>query len=191
MIIKKTDFSVDASKALEDLNFLLRNKIWWPEETVTSNKPQNQISLRHRANSTDNLWLDGIGSLVDRDTGNMFAKESDFTVWNQDLPEYTKQILEELMQREGVKFGRIRYMRLMPRTGLTVHMDKEQRYHLVLTTNKFAMVGHVYEGGEELGKLYHIPADNFFYKLDTTQGHFVFNGGKEERVHLVCCIAND
>ena len=102
MIIKKTDFSVDASKALEDLNFLLRNKIWWPEETVTSNKPQNQISLRHRANSTDNLWLDGIGSLVDRDTGNIFAKESDFTVWNQDLPEYTKQILEELMQREGV-----------------------------------------------------------------------------------------
>ena len=190
MIIKKTDFSVDASKVLDELNFILHNKIWWPEETVTANKPQTQISLRHRINA-DTPWLDGIGSLVDRETGKVLAEENEFSEWNKELPEYTKQILEELMQREGVKFGRVRYMRLMPRTGLTVHMDKEQRYHLVLTTNRFAMVGHVYEGGEELGKLYHIPADNHFYKLDTTQGHFVFNGGKEERVHLVCCIAND
>ena len=139
MIIKKTDFSVDTSRVLDELNFVLHNRVWWPEETVTANKPQNQISLRHRANATGNLWLDGIGSLVDRDTGQMFAEEKDFSEWNKDVPEYTKQILEELMQREGVKFGRIRYMRLMPRTGLTVHLDKEQRYHLVLTTNRFAI----------------------------------------------------
>ena len=102
MIIKKTDFSVDTSRVLDELNFVLHNRVWWPEETVTANKPQNQISLRHRANATGNLWLDGIGSLVDRDTGQMFAEEKDFSEWNKDTPEYTKQILEELMQREGV-----------------------------------------------------------------------------------------
>ena len=48
MIIKKTDFSVDTSRVLDELNFVLHNRVWWPEETVTANKPQNQISLRHR-----------------------------------------------------------------------------------------------------------------------------------------------
>jgi len=191
MIINKTNFSVNHSKMLDDLNFILKNHAQWPEyDPQNPRKPINQISLRHRIDTRFNLWEDGNGSLVDKETGKTLAFENDFCCWNKDLPEYTKQVLEDLMQKENVNFGRVRYMRLMPKTGLTVHTDKEQRYHLVMTTNRFSMFGHVYEGSEELGKVYHMPADSHFYKVDTTLGHFVYNGGWEERIHLVCSIAD-
>jgi hypothetical protein len=38
-------------------------------------------------------------------------------------------------------------------------------------------------------KCYHIPADGYFYKVDTTKDHFVYNGGWEPRIHLVICEA--
>jgi hypothetical protein len=191
MIIKQTQFSVDHSKMLDDLNHVLANHASWPEyDPQNPRKTINQISLRHRQNAIGDLWADGTGSLVNRETGSVLAVESDFSQWNAKLPEYTKQVLEQLMATEKVNFGRVRYMRLMPKTGLTVHTDTEQRYHLVLTTHRFAMFGHVYEGGEELGKVYHMPADGHFYKVDTTLGHFVYNGSMQERIHLVCSIAN-
>ena len=191
MIIKQTQFSVDHSKMLDDLNCILANYTTWPEyDPEHPRKTVNQISLRHRPTATGNLWADGNGSLVDRETGSIFAVESDFSQWNEKLPNYTKQVLEQLMETEKVNFGRVRYMRLMPKTGLTVHTDKEQRYHFVLTTHRFAMFGHVYEDGEEMGKVYHMPADSHFYKVDTTLGHFVYNGSMQERIHLVCSIAN-
>lgn len=191
MIIKQTQFSVDHSKMLDDLNYVLANHASWPEyDPQNPRKTINQISLRHRQNATGDLWADGNGSLINRETGSILAVESDFSQWNAKLPEYTKQVLEQLMSTEKVNFGRVRYMRLMPKTGLTVHTDTEQRYHLVLTTHRFAMFGHVYEGGEELGKVYHMPADGHFYKVDTTLGHFVYNGSMQERIHLVCSIAN-
>ena len=191
MIIKQTRFSVDHSKMLDDLNYVLANHASWPEyDPQNPRKTINQISLRHRQNATGDLWADGNGSLINRETGSILAVESDFSQWNAKLPEYTKQVLEQLMSTEKVNFGRVRYMRLMPKTGLTVHTDTEQRYHLVLTTHRFAMFGHVYEGGEELGKVYHMPADGHFYKVDTTLGHFVYNGSMQERIHLVCSIAN-
>jgi hypothetical protein len=191
MIIKQTRFSVNHSKMLDDLNYVLANHASWPEyDPQNPRKTINQISLRHRQNATGDLWADGNGSLINRETGSILAVESDFSQWNAKLPEYTKQVLEQLMSTEKVNFGRVRYMRLMPKTGLTVHTDTEQRYHLVLTTHRFAMFGHVYEGGEELGKVYHMPADGHFYKVDTTLGHFVYNGSMQERIHLVCSIAN-
>ena len=191
MIIKQTQFSVDHSKMLADLNYILANYTTWPEyDPQNPRKPVNQISLRHRLTATGDLWADGNGSLVDRETGSILAVENDFSQWNEKLPNYTKQVLEQLMETEKVNFGRVRYMRLMPKTGLTVHTGKEQRYHFVLTTHQFAMFGHVYEGGDELGKVYHMPADSHFYKVDTTLGHFVYNGSMQERIHLVCSIAN-
>jgi hypothetical protein len=191
MIIKQTKFSVDHSKMLDDLNCILANYTAWPEyDPEHPRKTVNQISLRHRLTATGDLWADGNGSLVDRETGSILAVESDFSQWNEKLPNYTKQVLEQLMETEKVNFGRVRYMRLMPKTGLTVHTDKEQRYHFVLTTHRFAMFGHVYEDGEEMGKVYHMPADSHFYKVDTTLGHFVYNGSMQERIHLVCSIAN-
>jgi hypothetical protein len=184
MILEKTNFSIDLDKMLENMQTVLKYQDW-PESPLGTNLVGNQISLRHRPN--EDGWLDGIGSLKNSD-GVQFAEEKDFTVWHKDLPEYTKYILDQLQEKENVKFGRVRYMRLMPKTGLRVHFDFESRYHLALVTNKFAMFGHYYEGSEEVAKCYHIPSDGAFYKVDTTLPHFVYNGSTEERIHLVCCV---
>jgi hypothetical protein len=184
MIIKKTQFHVNLDQMQSDLNKVLEMQ-YWPEWPLGSDKVANQISLKHRMDKED--WLDGIGSLKDKQ-GTILAEEKDFTEWNKLLPDYTKTILQVLEHSEGVKFGRIRYMRLLPKSGLRVHYDFERRYHLALQTNRFCMFGHYYEGSEEVAKCYHVPADGNFYIADTRLPHFVYNGSTEERIHLVCSV---
>jgi hypothetical protein len=181
MIINKTNITVDLEQMRKDLEHVLTIQEW-PHPPFETELPHNQICLNHREGSAE-PWVEGAGSL--KKSG---LKESDFSVFHKDLPEYTRTVLENLAKKEGVKFGRIRYMRLPSKSGLSVHYDYEQRYHLVLQTNRFAMFGHVYEGDEELGKVYHMPADGNFYKVDTRLTHFVYNGGWEDRIHLVICV---
>lgn len=175
MYITKTSHSVDLTQVQSELDYLISNRPW----------PQwNQLGMRHRPGAKD-VFLDAHGSLYDREQGKFIAKESDFTEWNPLLPQYTKQILEDLAAKENFTFGRVRFMRLLPKTGLSVHPDFEQRYHLVLKTNPHAFFGFTVQGQEETARCYHIPADSHFYKVDTTKEHFVYNGGWEPRIHLV------
>ncbi len=112
MIIKKTQFQVNLEQMVSDLNEVLKMQCWleWPEG---SDKVANQISLKHRPGRED--WLDGIGSLKDKQ-GTVLAEEKDFTEWNKLLPDYTRTVLETLQYSEGVKFGRVRYMRQRPKS---------------------------------------------------------------------------
>lgn len=184
--ITKTNFKVDLERVINDLNsFLMAHP--WPEMNVEKQLPGNQLGITHRPNA-ENVILDASGSLYDKKLKQFVGKESDFTEWNLDTPAYIKEIIEQLAIHENTKFGRIRFMRLMPKTGLSVHPDFEQRYHLVIDTNKYSYFGeHV--GEEVAAKCYHIPADGYFYKVDTTREHFVYNGGWEPRIHLVICEA--
>ena len=100
-------------------------------------------------------------------------------------PAYTKQIVLDAAAKCQASVGRVRYMRLMPKTGLTVHRDSEHRLHYVLETNPYSYVcNHL----ENAALCRHLPADNNFHLVDTTQDHFVYNGGKTERIHLVICL---
>lgn len=184
--IKKINFNVDLAKVTDDLKSLL--EVYpWPEMNVEKQLPGNQLGITHRPGA-ENIVLDASGSLYDKKLEKFIGKESDFTLWNPNTPSYTRSIIEQLAEYESTAFGRIRFMRLMPKTGLSVHPDFEMRYHLVINTNKYAYFGeHV--GEEVAAKCYHVPADGYFYKVDTTREHFVYNGGWEPRVHLVICEA--
>lgn len=184
-IVTKTKFAVDLDQMLQDMKTVLEFQDW-PVSPLGTELVGNQISLRHRAGHES--WLDGIGSLKNKE-GVKFAEEKDFTIWNKDLPKYTRDVLDQFQYKENVKFGRVRYMRLHAKTGLRVHYDFEYRYHLALVTDRFAMFGHYYEGSEEVAKCYHIPSNGTFYKVDTRLPHFVYNGSTEDRIHLVCCVA--
>ena len=94
-------------------------------------------------------------------------------------------ILNELCKLQNIKIGRARFMRLLPKTGLTVHADNSERYHLVINTNKDAFIAQTMNNGGIAAVCYHIPADGYFYKVDTTKRHFVYNGGQVDRIHLV------
>lgn len=178
--IQKINFSANIDQVKLDLNEILKVTHW----EKPSNKINNQIGIRHRKGAKD-VWTDAAGSLYDKELGCFVGKESDFSEWNSLLPKYTKNLLEDLMSKEGIKIGRARFMRALPRQGLTVHYDFEPRYHLVLQTNPSAFFGEKVNDGEVVAKCYHIPADGYFYKVDTLRDHFIYNGGLEDRIHLV------
>ncbi|SVC92125.1 uncharacterized protein METZ01_LOCUS344979, partial [marine metagenome] len=66
----------------------------------------------------------------------------------------------------------------MPRTTLSWHRDPEPRIHIPIITNFGARmcVGDFVQ---------HMPADGSVWITNNTKYHNAFNGGEENRVHLV------
>lgn len=187
MFLEKTNIIADHDKMIKNLNDIV-GRIGWPIKTDADGKTlsSNQIGLTHRPGAKDQ-WLDNVGSLYDSVLGKFVATEADFTEINDQLGEYTKQKIQELCEKEGIRYGRIRYMRLLEKSGLTVHADAEVRYHYALDTHPNAFFGEAVNEEGIAAKCYHIPSDGHFYKVDTTRDHFVYNGGRQPRIHLVIC----
>lgn len=185
--ITKLNVTADLQQMVAGLETIL-TMCPWPERQIFNNQiyPANQLGLTHRPGSPI-PWIDAGGSLVDPKTGEVFGHESDFTELNPAVPDSIKEALDRLSAAENTKFGRIRFMRLMPKTGLTVHADFEMRYHYVIKTNPNAFFGEKIDENEVAAICYHMPADGHFYHVDTTRPHFVYNGSFEPRIHLVIC----
>ncbi len=154
----------------------------WPDGSKKDLSIQNQIGLNHRQNCS-NPWLDAAGGYRDNQS---YKKESDFNVWNDKIPINFVNLIKSVTKENKVNYGRVRIMRLMPKTGLSYHFDTEKRIHLAITTNPGCFIfSKSDEGSEFQTQGYHIPADGNFYMVDTTMPHFVYNAGRTERVHLV------
>jgi hypothetical protein len=172
MFLKRLDVQADLDQIKLDLEYVLTKTQWGLE---------NQIGLTHRPNPVD-VWKDATGSLYDRENNIELVSEQAFTELNADFPSYTKTVLSRL----GIELGRVRYMRLAPKTGLSVHADNSVRYHIVLQTNPHAYIAHTMRGSIS-AVCYHMPADSYFYEVNTMTEHFVYNGGNTDRIHLVIC----
>ena len=175
MFIEKLNLTADLTTVEKNLSVILNATTWGNN---------NQIGLTHRPDAAD-VWHDSTGSLYDRVNNVELVKESEFSELNPSTPEYLIYILNELCKLQNIKIGRARFMRLLPKTGLTVHADNSERYHLVINTNKDAFIAQTMNNGGIAAVCYHIPADGYFYKVDTTKRHFVYNGGQVDRIHLV------
>jgi len=178
MFIQKLDLTANVAQVLEDLKTIRTMAPW---------EPHNQISLVHRPAVTDlaERWKDGTGSLFEK--GKRLAREEDFTEINDQVPTYTQEVLQRLATHENIEIGRARFMNLGFHRGLGVHQDESVRYHLVIKTHVFAYIAQARPGQVEAATCYHLPADGFFYKVDTRVPHFVFNGDQRQRIHLVIC----
>jgi hypothetical protein len=184
MFLRKLELSSNTDIISNELNRILEVNPWGND---------NQIGLKHRVGA-DNHWKDAVGSLYDKNANLRLGVESDFTQWSIDQNWYVRQQIEILENTLGIKTGRIRFMNLLPRRGLSVHRDDEIRYHLVLSTNpkSFVAMATNFEIREQsdlptTATCFHIPHDNNWYEVDTTQTHWVYNGGDSPRVHLVVC----
>jgi hypothetical protein len=175
--IKKIEGTVDLDQIRSDLQRML---------SMTSWESNNQIGLRHRINASDQ-WKDCTGWIYDTVAKKTLAVESDFDQWNDQCPDYTRGVLKNLSSTLGVKWGRVRFMRLMPKTGLTMHKDDGYRYHLAIDTNLNAIFGECFEKSSIRSICYHLPSDGHWYRVHTAKEHFVFNGGWTPRIHLVAC----
>ena len=82
-------------------------------------------------------------------------------------------------QYEG-QLGRVRLIKSIPRTSLSWHRDPEPRLHVPIITNIGAKM--VIEN-----EVKHLPVGRAWY-TNTVHYHSQFNGGEEDRVHLVTSV---
>jgi len=92
---------------------------------------------------------------------------------------YFKEVYDQLTKK--YKLGRMRLLLKEPRSTLSWHRDPEPRLHIPIYTNPGAImvVDHVAK---------HMPADGSVWITNNTKYHNAFNGGEENRVHLVACV---
>ena len=94
---------------------------------------------------------------------------------------YFKEVYEKLSSK--FKLGRVRILLKEPRSTLSWHRDPEPRLHEPIITNPGCMMVI-----ENVAK--HLPADGSVYITNNVKYHNAFNGGEENRVHLVACLTD-
>ena len=94
---------------------------------------------------------------------------------------YFKEVYDELTKK--FKLGRMRLLLKEPRSTLSWHRDPEPRLHIPIYTNPGAIMVV-----DKVAK--HMPADGSVWITNNTKYHNAFNGGEENRVHLVACVLN-
>tara|TARA_E500000331_G_C16883079_1_gene551340 strand:- start:19 stop:621 length:603 start_codon:yes stop_codon:yes gene_type:complete len=122
---------------------------------------------------------DSTGKEVTREKPIDETKYSEFVKLFDDT--YFKEVYDTLLQK--YKLGRIRLLWKLPRTTLSWHRDPEPRLHIPIVTNPGARMCVDTD-------VHHMPADGSVYITNNTQYHNAFNGGEEDRVHLVATVLN-
>jgi len=108
--------------------------------------------------------------------------ETLFTEFVKDFEHtYFKEVYEKLSSK--FKLGRVRILLKEPRTTLSWHRDPEPRLHIPIITNLGCVMVI-----ENVAK--HLPADGSVYITNNIKYHNAFNGGEENRVHLVACLTD-
>ena len=92
---------------------------------------------------------------------------------------YFKEVFDILSKK--YKLGRVRLLLKEPRSTLSWHRDPEPRLHIPIFTNPGAIM--------VIDKVaQHMPADGSVWITNNKKYHNAFNGGEENRVHLVACV---
>ena len=140
--------------------------------------PNDENSIKGN-NIRGKYWTiaDESGKEVSRDID---IDESNYT---QLVPEfqdtYFKHVYETLTKR--FKLGRVRLLLKEPRSTLSWHKDPEPRLHIPIITNLGCSMVI-----ENIAK--HLPADGSVTITNNTKYHNFFNGGEQDRIHLVACV---
>ena len=174
----------DISRLRSNLEIVLKNrKFNSPGVTHFGAISLNQIPNDENSIKGNNIrgkyWTiaDESGKEVSRDID---IDESNYT---QLVPEfqdtYFKEVYETLTKR--FKLGRVRLLLKEPRSTLSWHKDPEPRLHIPIITNLGCSMVI-----ENIAK--HLPADGSVTITNNTKYHNFFNGGEQDRIHLVACV---
>ena len=110
-------------------------------------------------------------------------KDIDESKYTEILKEFKGTYFEEVFNilRKNFKLGRVRILLKEPRSTLSWHRDPEPRLHIPIITNKGCRMVI-----EDVSK--HMPADGSVTITNNTKYHNFFNGGEQNRIHLVACV---
>ena len=110
-------------------------------------------------------------------------KAIDESKYTELVPEFKGTYFEEVFNvlRKNFKLGRVRILLKEPRSTLSWHRDPEPRLHIPIITNPGCLMVI-----DNVAK--HMPADGSVWVTNNTKYHNAFNGGEENRIHLVACV---
>ena len=177
----------DISKLRADLEKVLKKKKFntlgiknfgaIPLNEIPGNK---ESIIGHNVRGTYWTLPDESGKEAMRD---MPVDESKYT---QLISDFHNTYFEEVYNtlKKKFKLGRIRILLKEPRSTLSWHRDPEPRLHIPIITNLGCRMVI-----ENISK--HMPADGTVTITNNTKYHNFFNGGEQERIHLVACVLED
>lgn len=186
--ISKLEFVFDENQLKLGIEEILKVTTWHPDH--------NQIGLTQSlGENVEDSWYDATGSLAYSwgddpfdQNGNLkkneiIRSETDFSYI---VPGIKGTVFEKIINVLSTKYklGRVRLMRLKPKSCMSWHTDTEKRLHIPIETHDGAYL-------VINGEAYHLPADGSCYMADTTLPHTAFNAGLKPRIHLVACVVGE
>ena len=177
----------DIKRLRSDLEIILKKKKFnSPGITHFGAIPLNQIPNDEESIKGHNIrgkyWTipDETGKEVSRDF------DIDESKYTQLIPEFHNTYFKEVYDTIGKRFklGRVRLLLKEPRSTLSWHKDPEPRLHIPIITNLGCSMVI-----ENIAK--HLPADGTVTITNTTKYHNFFNGGEQDRIHLVACVLDN
>ena len=116
----------------------------------------------------------------------MRDKPIDESKYTELISDFHNTYFEEVYNvlTKNFKLGRMRILLKEPRSTLSWHRDPEPRLHIPIITNPGCKMVI-----EDVAK--HMPADGSVTITNNTKYHNFFNGGEQERIHLVACVLED
>ena len=105
------------------------------------------------------------------------------TKYTQLVSDFNDTYFEEVYNilKKNFKIGRVRILLKEPRSTLSWHRDPEPRLHIPIITNQGCRMVI-----ENIAK--HLPADGSLTITNNLKYHNFFNGGEQNRIHLVACV---
>tara|TARA_B100001179_G_scaffold126589_1_gene90672 strand:+ start:1039 stop:1641 length:603 start_codon:yes stop_codon:yes gene_type:complete len=184
---KVKDFKFDILKLREALKQVLSRKEY---DDAVGTKYIAGISLNQIPEDPDSIKGENVKGIywTKPDSSGKEAKrakridETKYTEFVKDLEDtYFKEVYDILSKK--FKLGRVRILLKEPRSTLSWHRDPEPRLHIPIITNPGCIMVI-----EEVAK--HLPADGSAWLTNNLKYHNFFNGGEEDRVHLVACLTD-
>jgi hypothetical protein len=184
---KVPDLSFNITKLRKDLEVVLKKKKF--DSAGVSNFGAialNQIPNEEESVKGNNVR--GVYWTIPDESGKEVARDIsiDESKYTQLVPEFENTYFAEVYEtlKKKFKLGRIRILLKHPRSTLSWHRDPEPRLHIPIITNPGCLMVI-----ENVAK--HLPADGAVTITNNTKYHNFFNGGEQDRIHLVACMLED
>ena len=183
----KLDIKFDLDKLQAAYKEVIKIKNFESPEEITNfgaisltQIPGDPDSIKgHKARGVFWTKPDSTGKEVARDINVDEEKYSEFI--DDYKHTYFKDVYETLSKK--YKLGRVRILLKQPRSTLSWHRDPEPRLHIPIITNPGCIMVI-----DNVAK--HMPADGHAWITNNTKYHNFFNGGEEDRIHIVACVLN-
>ena len=140
--------------------------------------PGDEESIKgHKGRGTYWTFTDESGKEAKKDEAINESRYSEI------VTEFKNTYFEEVydLLKKKFKLGRVRILLKEPRSTLSWHRDPEPRLHVPIITNPGCKMVI-----EDVAK--HMPADGSVTITNNTKYHNFFNGGEQDRIHLVACV---